>query len=376
MSALDAYGSFVAGNPFKVVAAVIAAGVLLGANASSIETVEQETEDLLPDSIDSIAAFDTLSKEFSAAGGTRYTVLVETSPSYSGSDEPRDIRNPEAIRYLTATSNDIGRIDGVSSVSSPAQLFPKQPSTEAEAQQFLERAGRERWSGFISEDYSAARIQVLSSGLSSEEQNGLASRIRNVMESQGPPRGLEVSYSGDVYINQAFQRESERTQGFTTLVSLVGVLVVVVALFRSVASGLFSLLGLIFGIIAGLGTFGLLGFNFSPATSGAVSIGIGIAIDFGIQVVSRFREETLRRETEKALQETLKGIFSPMSVALVSALIGFSALNAGRITFLSELGTVLSLTTAYAYVGALTLIPAAMVIYDRRINPFVSRVTT
>jgi predicted RND superfamily exporter protein len=59
-------------------------------------------------------------------------------------------------------------------------------------------------------------------------------------------------------------------------------------------------------------------------------------------------------------------------VALVAATIGFTALSAGRITFLGELGTVLTLTTGFAYVGALTLIPAAMVIYDRRINPFVS----
>lgn len=371
---IEIYATLVAENPFKTLAVVLAALVLIGSNASRIDTVEQQTEDLLPDSIASVAAFETLGKEFSTAGGTRYTVLVETGPSYANSTEPRDVRDPAVIRYLMSASNDISRFDRVSSISTPGDFFQKTPSTKAETREVLDRAGEEQWSQFISRDYTAARIQVLSSGLSSEEQDRLATSIRNVMESHDKPPGVRVSYTGDVYINQAFQRESEQTQGFTTLVSLVGVLVVVVVLFRSVANGLFSLLGLIFGIIAGLGTYGLLGLNFSPATSGAISIGIGIAIDFGIQVVSRYREETQGREAEEALQETLKGVLSPMSVALVAALIGFSALSAGRITFLGELGTVLSLTTFFAYVGAVTLIPAAMVIYDRRINPFVRRV--
>jgi Predicted exporters of the RND superfamily len=371
---LDGYGSLVARHPVLVIAGVLLAAGLVAPNAASIETVEQNTEDLLPESIPSVGAFSTLSSEFSRAGGTTYTVLVETDPAYAESSEPRDVRSPRVVSYIISTTRDISRIDRVSAVSSPADSYPEVPASVRESQEYLNSS--QSSSRFVSSDYSAARIQVTSTGLSTEEQTRVAERVQQVMERQDAPPGLKISYTGDVYIDQAFQEESQQSQSFTTVVSLVGVLLIVMVLFRSIVNGISSLLGLIFGVAVGLGVYGLLGLNFSPATSGSISIGIGIAIDFGIQVVSRYREEVNDYDPEPALQEALNGVVGPMTVALVAATIGFTALSAGRITFLGELGTVLTLTTGFAYVGALTLIPAAMVVYDRRINPFVSELLT
>jgi predicted RND superfamily exporter protein len=64
----------------------------------------------------------------------------------------------------------------------------------------------------------------------------------------------------------------------------------------------------------------------------------------------------------------IQGVIKPMTIALIAAIIGFTALSFGRITFLSELGTLLTLTTISAYIGALTLIPVLLVIYDQRIS--------
>jgi len=64
----------------------------------------------------------------------------------------------------------------------------------------------------------------------------------------------------------------------------------------------------------------------------------------------------------------IKGVIKPMTIALIAAIIGFTALSFGRITFLSELGTLLTLTTLFAYIGALTLIPILLVLYDQRIS--------
>ncbi|MFB6217293.1 MAG: MMPL family transporter, partial [Candidatus Aenigmatarchaeota archaeon] len=113
------------------------------------------------------------------------------------------------------------------------------------------------------------------------------------------------------------------------------------------------------------GIFGYLGFNMSPATSGAVSIGIGIAIDFGIQTVSRYREELEESQISVAVSNTLKSVSRPMTIALVSAIIGFTSLSMGRLTFLSELGIVLSLMTVSAYIGAFTIIPTVLVLHEK-----------
>ena len=70
-------------------------------------------------------------------------------------------------------------------------------------------------------------------------------------------------------------------------------------------------------------------------------------------------------KVKDALAETVEGVINPMTIALLAALIGFASLSLGRITFLSDMGTLLTLTTLGAYIGALTLIPASLVFYDR-----------
>ena len=360
---IDRYSRILSERPFAVLAAMILLTVFMAAGASSVETVEQNQADLLPDSIDSVAAFDVIGAEFGqSSGGTTYTILFETAPNYPNSTEVRDVRDPELLRYLETISNDLSSMKEVVTVSSAADLVDE-PATKREVSMQLQQSRQS--SQFISEDYSFTIMRVSATDLSSDEQQELAGRIKTSVRTNDRPAGIDVSYTGTPFINQAFQQQTQSTMSQTSAISLVGVLVLVIVLFRSLAYGLSSLSALIFGIVAGFGLYGWLGLNMSPATSGAVSMGMGIAIDFGIQTVSRYREEREEMGIEEAIAETIGGVLNPMTIALVAALIGFSSLSLGRITFLSDMGTMLTLTTASAYVGALTIIPALLVIYDR-----------
>ena len=368
---IEWYAEKVSERPLSLLLIFVIFAAFLSAGASSVETVEQNQADLLPDSIASVEAFDVIGSEFSNGGGSTYTVLFETDPSYANSSEIRDVRNPEFLNYIETVSNDLSSMKKVVSVSSAADLV-SDPSTKREASQQMENSGQA--SQFISEDYSFTIMRVSSADLSSNEQQELADRIKTSVEVNDRPAGIDTSYTGTPYINQAFQQQTQSTMSQTSAISLIGVLVLVILLFRSVAYGLSSLTALIFGIVAGFGIYGWLGLNMSPATSGAVSMGMGIAIDFGIQTVSRYREEREGLKIQEALSETVKGILSPMTIALLAALIGFTSLSFGRITFLSDMGTMLTLTTLCAYIGALTIIPISLVLYDRYFTKFMLKV--
>lgn len=363
---IDSYSSNIVDHPLKILALISISAILVAFGAANIENVNQNNEDFLPDTVDSVKAFDVIGAEFGqGGGGTTYTVLLESAPSNANSTEIRDVRNPEVLKYIETVSNDIGAMDDVVTVSSAADLVDN-PATLREASQQLRDSGQT--SQYISEDYSFTIIRISSTDLNSEEQNELADRIRTSVERNNKPAGIDTGYTGQVFINQAFQNASQSTQGQTSLLSIIGVFVLVVVLFRSVIKGLTSLSALIFGILTGIGIFGWLGFNLSPATSGSISMGMGIAIDFGIQTVSRYRDERESYGIENALSEMIQGVIKPMTIALIAAIIGFTALSFGRITFLSELGTLLTLTTLSAYIGALTLIPVLLVLYDQRFS--------
>ena len=369
---IEKYSRILSERPFAVLAALILLTVFMAAGASSVETVEQNQADLLPDSIDSVAAFDVIGAEFGQSSGvTTYTILFEAAPNYANSTEVRDVRNPDFLIYLETVSNDLSSMKEVVTVSSAVD-FVDEPATKREASMELQQSGQT--SQFISDDYSFTIMRVSATDLSSDEQQELADRIRTSVRTNDRPSGIDVSYTGNPFINQAFQRQTQSTMSQTSAISLVGVLLLVILLFRSLAYGLSSLSALIFGIVAGFGLYGWLGLNMSPATSGAVSMGMGIAIDFGIQTVSRYREESEEMDIDEAVTETIGGVLNPMTIALVAALIGFSSLSLGRITFLSDMGTMLTLTTVSAYIGALTIIPALLVIYDRHVSKIILKV--
>ena len=365
---LERYSRTVAEHPGTLLVLITVLTIALASGAASIETVNQSNEDFLPDTIDSVRASDIIGAEFGRrGGGSTYTILFETGPDHPNSTEIRDVRNPKLLRYIETVSNDISRFNDVVTVSTPTDLVDNPPTTR-EASRQLERSGQA--SSFISDDYSFAIIRIISADISSGEEEELASRIKTAVERNDKPAGMEVGYTGTPFINQAFQQESQSTQGQTSLISLIGVFLVVILLFRSITNGLTSLSALVFGIVSGFGLYGWLGMNLSPATSGAISMGMGIAIDFGIQTVSRYREEREEYEIQESLEKIIAGVMKPMTIALVAAVIGFTALSFGRITFLSSLGTMLTFTTVFAYIGALTLIPVLLVMHDRYVKNY------
>lgn len=367
--AIEFYSKQITKHPFAALTVIILSASVIATGAANIENVSQNNEDFLPDTVESVEAFDVIGAEFGqGGGGSTYTVLFETAPNYPSSNEIRDVRNPKLLSYIETVSNDIESMNEVVSVNSAADLV-ENPSTKREASNQLEKSGQS--SNYISEDYSFTIMRVSSIDLGSDEANELANRIRTSVERNSQPAGIKTGYTGQPFIDQAFQNESQSTQGQTSLLSIIGVFLVVIFLFRSIIYGFTSLSALIFGILTGIGVFGWLGLNLSPATSGSISMGMGIAIDFGIQTVSRYKDEREKFEVQKALSAMISGVLKPMSIALIASVIGFTALSFGRITFLSELGTILTLTTSFAYIGALTLIPVNLVIYDKYVNEYI-----
>ncbi|QKQ98541.1 MMPL family transporter [Candidatus Nanohaloarchaea archaeon] len=364
--ALEKYSDTIESRPLTVLAVAVMATAVLASGASKVQTEQMSQEDLLPDSMPTMEAFSVISSEFSTASGTSYTILIETAPQYPNSTEIRDLRQPEALRFMKAVSDDLSSRDKISSVSGPSDLFRGSiPSSKTRVDQAFRTLGEARWSNYVSSDYTAAIMRVDTVEMSTSEQMQLANQIRQTVRSHEKPAGLDISYTGQPFIDKAFQQQTQKTMSITGAAALLGVILVVVLLFRSLFYGFTSLLTLVFGVTAGFGIFGWLGLNMSPATSGAITMGIGVAIDFGIQPISRYIEERENFGIEKSLEETIKGIVTPMTVGLIAANIGFLSLNVGRVTFLSDLGTLLTLTTTMAYVAAFTVIPSSLVIYDR-----------
>ena len=111
------------------------------------------------------------------------------------------------------------------------------------------------------------------------------------------------------------------------------------------------------------------------ATNIVTMIGLGVAIDYSLFVVSRFREEVARRPVPEALARTMATsgraiLFSGLTVA-----IGFMGFLFFDVADLNSIGFAGSIVVAFSVLYGLTFLPALLAILGPRVDflrlPFV-----
>jgi predicted RND superfamily exporter protein len=169
---------------------------------------------------------------------------------------------------------------------------------------------------------------------------------------------VEFSYER---INRDLQRhvlhDSQRAMGWTA----AGILLVVYLSFRSLRVSLIVLIPIIFGVVVTFGLLLLLHYHFSFTSLTAIPLIIGIGIDNGIHLVRRYQEN----ESGDILV-VAKASGAALIQSNLTTMVGFGALMTSSFSPLVEMGLVTSLGVALALVGGLILIPAVILLGDRR----------
>ena len=205
---------------------------------------------------------------------------------------------------------------------------------------------------------------------------GLYTAIRNQVRSDT----LEVLATGPAAMNYDFYQVTRADLRRSELVVLPVVLVLLLLVF---GSGVAAMLPVVVGVLAvavGLAGTLLLG-RVTPVSGYAANIvsmiGLGVAIDYSLFVVTRFREEMREHPVEDALARTLRTagravVFSGLTVA-----IGLASLLVLRMNTISSLGLAGMIVVVAAVVYSLTFLAALLAILGPRVDalrvPFVGR---
>ncbi len=361
---LQRYGKIVATKPFLVLAVVVVFTILGFIGNSMIQTEVEDMVGRLPGDIEVIAAFQYVNDEF--GGGTDSgNIVIEINPSSDGEGEIRDIRDPKVIEYINILARKTEKLDEVRSVNSIADLvkvegkLPKSDKTIKERLQSSPLSMR-----YINEDYTFTIIQI--ELLPDYVEEEVYVQLSKIVEQTPAPLGINTELTGDFAVSSVLNELVAPDMQRTSSISLMGILFILFfVVFRSIKNGLASLMAIIFGVIWAFGLIGWMGWTMTSVTSGALSMIMGIGIDFGIQMVTRFRQEMLSFEYETAMVNTISGVTVPMSTTTLAALIGFRAMSLGKLTFLAELGDMMSIGVFSCYLAALTVIPSFLIIWEK-----------
>ena len=192
------------------------------------------------------------------------------------------------------------------------------------------------------------------------------------LRSQVHASGLTVTGTGQVPINHAFNTTLESDLQRAETVSLPVALILLLIIFGSaVAAGLPLGVGVL-TIVAGLaGTFLLSRVTdvSQYALNVVTLIGLGIAIDYSLFIVNRYRDELAAGASrEDAMAKTMATAGRAITFSGLTVAIGLSAMLFYQGIFLASMGAAGAIVVACAVFYGLTFLPALLAVLGPRVN--------
>jgi len=255
--------------------------------------------------------------------------------------------------------------EGVSKISSGLEEISKYLELYKDREKNEKPIKLNQFKYYVSDDYTTSVIRINLAEMNEEQKKDFIDELKHIIGETKKPAGLNIGITGDPVVSEELKNQIMPTMQTTSMFSLIGIFIVVCLLFLSLRYGIISLLAIGFGIIWVYGVLGLLGMSISSTMSGGISMIMGIGIDFGIQVVNRFKQERKKHKIEKAMKITLSKVFVPMLITTLAALIGFRAMSLGQLTLLADLGNMMSFGVLFCFIAAVTVIPSILVISEK-----------
>jgi len=183
---------------------------------------------------------------------------------------------------------------------------------------------------------------------------------------------LEVLGTGAVAIGADFDKYLQSDLQRAELVSLILILPLLLIVFATVVSAVLPLGVGGFAVLGGLAGVGLLArvTDVSTyATNIVTLIGLGVAIDYSLFIVNRFREELAAgTSAEQALIASMRTSGRAVTFSGITVAIGLSAMLFFQGTFLASMGFAGAIVVSIAVLYALTFLASLLAILGPRVN--------
>ena len=225
---------------------------------------------------------------------------------------------------------------------------------------------------YLSEDRTVAFAEIHPAGQSTFDGIGTLDQTREALE-RTAPAGVETHLTG---IEALYQESSgEASEGPSVLVEALigglGALVILLFTFGTIPA---IAMPLVIALAAILNTFTLIWvLTYVTDVSIIVQflvalIGLGVAIDYALVMIFRYREELQVRDRDAALIETMRHAGRSVIVSGSTVAVGLLSLIILPLPFIRSIGIGGMLIPAVSVIAAITLLPALLYPLGHRIN--------
>ncbi|MDD1662459.1 MAG: hydrophobe/amphiphile efflux-3 (HAE3) family transporter [Methanomicrobiales archaeon] len=214
------------------------------------------------------------------------------------------------------------------------------PSSRAEIDRIVASLpGEVRAQAVPSNLLTLVQIQ-LDRGLSTTTQKSVTANVESLVESSGPPPGVQVKLSGGPAFTRQMEEGLTANMGILIGGALVLMIIVMGILFAYVRYRFLPVLFVAIGLVTSLGLMGLAGIGLNMAVIGAFPVLIGLGIDYAIQFQARFDEEARKGPLSDAVLYTVTRTGPAVLYAMLATSMGFLAMFVSEVPMIRSFGLV------------------------------------
>jgi RND superfamily putative drug exporter len=206
----------------------------------------------------------------------------------------------------------------------------------------------------------------------SQPQSDLGAGFAAPLRALLPSHGVRAYLSGSSAIFHDMEVVSDQDLKRVEIVTLPLAALVLLIIFGSVVASATPVLMAPIAVSLALASIAFIGQRVDMSIfvlNTASMLGLGVAIDYSLFMVNRFREEIrLGRDLETAVGRTVATSGRAILVSAVVVTVGFYALSLTGVSMLRSIGIGGSIVTAYSLLVALTLLPSILGVLGHRIN--------
>lgn len=339
--------------------------VTLGIGIGNIE-FESDMQKEMPQDLPIYQLNDKVSDTY--GGQDSVILLLEIDYNSDSVNSINDIRDAKVVNYIVELDELLKLESVVDSVTSIGMIFGPmaQKGRISDTQIDYILKNYPEISSFISDDYTSTMIIINADvGSSDKKLNSLIEVINKDIKSVQSVPGMKISITGNPSITQTIMTLLKSDSVFTLAVAGLIILCLLFVLEKSLTKGILVFAPLSFGLIWTIGTMGWIGLKISIATAGLGAMLLGLGVEYGVFILTRYKEERYSGKTQlQALQIAIPSVGSGMIGSGMTTIVGFLSLSLSIVPMLQHLGQSLALGIAFCLIAAILLGPVIIILEE------------
>ncbi|MFW6014128.1 MAG: efflux RND transporter permease subunit [Nanoarchaeota archaeon] len=334
--------------------------------------LESDIQEQLPQDLPIFQLNERIDSNF--AGQDTIFLLFMLNEDVGIRETPKDILEPGIMEYLLNLESVLEKESKIHSINSIAPVIESAKKRHSELTSTIMAEALENspeGDALVSSDRRKT-IMMLSTNVGDSERQieEVNEMIDEKLDALSKPAGTKIMVTGNPPLQNTILGILRHDAVYTLAIAFVIIFAILVVLQQSFRWAFLVAFPLLLAILWTAGTLGWLDIKISFATAGLGAMVLGLGVEYGAFMLSRFREEKEKHSHSKncplkSLKETIPNVGSAIIGSGSTTIVGFLALTLSIMPMMQNLGLSLAIGIFYCILSMVLVMPALLLANEK-----------